>query len=374
MLHREGIAVDENSPEFRALCSSVLKVNIAVFETELKRLKGSVEDTVLPSFASQDSRSHGAQQPKVPRLEQIVEKYLHHNESKGAWNADYIEENHNRLAMFVEWTGNPRLDSITYEMVEDYRNNCLSKLPVRQGGSKKFAGLTLKQLVDLKDIPRISTKTINKAMNIVEAFFGFAHKRGFITVNPAVDLSIPIRVDARDERDAFTSDGLRRVFSLPHYDNQSKLRVDAKVKPYHCHFWIPLLGLYTGARLEELAGLRVEDVKYAEGIHYLQIVPHELRRLKTASSRRIVPLHPFIAKDCKFVDFVSTKPHREGGLVFGELLGLRQNDRLGHIISKWFSRAIRKVGVSESFHSFRHTFISNLFAHPGMDQRTLLSG
>jgi integrase len=47
----------------------------------------------------------------------------------------------------------------------------------------------------------------------------------------------------------------------------------------------------TGCRLAEVVGLRREDVVDVEGdLPHLRIVSHETRRLKTASSRRLVPL------------------------------------------------------------------------------------
>ena len=55
--------------------------------------------------------------------------------------------------------------------------------------------------------------------------------------------------------------------------------------------WLPLLGLWTGARLEELGGLRVEDVKESDGVPYLFIRATDERRLKNVGSERKVPLH-----------------------------------------------------------------------------------
>ncbi|SFM54424.1 Site-specific recombinase XerC [Pleomorphomonas diazotrophica] len=46
----------------------------------------------------------------------------------------------------------------------------------------------------------------------------------------------------------------------------------------------------TGCRLGEVTGLRVTDVEVTGGTPHLKLIPHEMRRLKNASSRRNVPL------------------------------------------------------------------------------------
>jgi hypothetical protein len=61
-------------------------------------------------------------------------------------------------------------------------------------------------------------------------------------------------------------------------------------------FWLPLLGLFTGARLGEIAPLSAADVKTDEltNIHSI-VITEDLekgRRLKTSGSRRVVPVHP----------------------------------------------------------------------------------
>ena len=61
-------------------------------------------------------------------------------------------------------------------------------------------------------------------------------------------------------------------------------------------FWLPLLGLYTGARLSELAALTAADVTTDDPRQIPMITIREDldqdRRLKTACSARVVPVHP----------------------------------------------------------------------------------
>jgi integrase len=65
-------------------------------------------------------------------------------------------------------------------------------------------------------------------------------------------------------------------------------------------FWLPLLGLFTGARLGELAPLTAADVTtdQATGIPIITITEDREngRRLKTAASARVVPVHPELVR------------------------------------------------------------------------------
>ena len=67
-------------------------------------------------------------------------------------------------------------------------------------------------------------------------------------------------------------------------------------------FWLPLLGIFHGNRLEELAHLRREDVRVVEGIPYLRITDEDGRQPKNEQSRRDVPLHPELIR-LGFLDY-----------------------------------------------------------------------
>jgi len=72
-------------------------------------------------------------------------------------------------------------------------------------------------------------------------------------------------------------------------------------------FWLPLLGLFTGARLGEIAPLSTSDVRTDELSNiYSIVITEDLeqgRRLKTAGSRRVVPVHPELIR-IGFIEFV----------------------------------------------------------------------
>jgi integrase len=83
------------------------------------------------------------------------------------------------------------------------------------------------------------------------------------------------------------------------------------------------------------------------------------RRLKTAGSARVVPVHPELVRIglLRFVEDARTKDGRSARLF--PLLSSGPMGGFGEAWSKWFGRYIRSLGITNKasvFHSFRHGF------------------
>jgi integrase len=121
-------------------------------------------------------------------------------------------------------------------------------------------------------------------------------------------------------------------------------------------YWLTVLAMYTGARLEELGQSDIADIKNQNGIIYLDIHNNgEDRSLKTHSSKRFVPLHADLL-ELGFMDYVKSL---DGTKLFPNLKP-NVNGSLTATFSKWYNKyARRTVGIEDSrkvFHSFRHAF------------------
>jgi integrase len=99
----------------------------------------------------------------------------------------------------------------------------------------------------------------------------------------------------------------------------------------------------------------VQDVRETGGVWHLNITPHELRGLKTATSRRAVPLHPEVLR-LGFVAYVRNTP--VSGRAFPDLLPGTHGNLTG-AFSKYWARFSDECGITDrrtAFHSFRHGF------------------
>ncbi|MGU5593258.1 site-specific integrase [Aeromonas sanarellii] len=119
--------------------------------------------------------------------------------------------------------------------------------------------------------------------------------------------------------------------------------------------WIALLGMYTGARANEICQLYADDVQQVDSVWCLNIRDNRPdQKLKTANSARLIPVHSSLIAG-GFIDFVQ---ERVGGRLFPELP--HRQDGYSHLWGQWFSR---HRPVDKDFHSLRHTVATALKDH-----------
>lgn len=109
----------------------------------------------------------------------------------------------------------------------------------------------------------------------------------------------------------------------------------------------------TGARLAEIVGLRKQDIDLDKEV--LSIVPHASRSLKTAYSRRRVPLHPWA-----FEALQKQINASQSGYVFPTYANdSRVNaDSASAMLKKWIGTVLPKT--TKTAHSMRHS-MADLF-------------
>ena len=193
-------------------------------------------------------------------------------------------------------------------------------------------------------LPRQRAKTIRKKWSVLSSLFeqaaiGHPVKNRFV----AKALIVEDKVPAHRRKDVFEPDELSVLL--------------ASELPGHL-YWLTWLGLYTGARLNELCQLTAAHIRQHRMIHYLYFSP-ELR-LKTGEDEsciRSVPLHPELVK-LGFLDYVAKC---KGRLFPG--LPQHKSGRYSDAPSKAFTRHLRGIGIKRaklSYQSLRKTFSSRL--------------
>ena len=167
----------------------------------------------------------------------------------------------------------------------------------------------------------------------------------------------------------FSADELNGLFHSPLYcgcqDDESGFATPGPNKPRRGRFWVPLLALFHGLRLNEAAQLYSEDVCEEDGIPYLWIREEREdktkcdKKLKTKQSKRRVPIHPEIIR-IGFLHYVKER-HRDTAQprLFPDLHCGKSTGYFSDPFSKFFGRFV-ETAVGEkckaTFHSFRHHF------------------
>jgi integrase len=200
-----------------------------------------------------------------------------------------------------------------------------------------------------------------------------AAMEGMSSARPAQSAQ-PLDLEGEDEDEdedgyiAFSTDDLGRLFQPEVYT--------AFAAGNAARYWIPVLGRYTGCRLNELAQLCVRDIRNLETIPCLCVTSKELdanganvpaekrkKRVKTRAGRRSLPLHPELIR-LGFLDFVAER-HAAGAKFLFDLAWFKK-DAFGKYPGRDFRTLTRAVGVWEQrrkvFHSFRATINQELEA------------
>ncbi|MEZ5630602.1 MAG: site-specific integrase [Burkholderiaceae bacterium] len=121
-------------------------------------------------------------------------------------------------------------------------------------------------------------------------------------------------------------------------------------------YWVPLLGLYTGARPGELCRLRVEDVAPVEGIDCIAVTDEgEDQRVKTDAGRRFIPVHSELVR-LGFLDYVAAMKAAGHAILWPHLK--TRPEREGDYFTRWFRELRLSVGLADGlpdFYCFRHS-------------------
>jgi integrase len=238
----------------------------------------------------------------------------------------------------------------------------LQEMPLRRSG--KLLAATLPQLVEWSkehaSVQKVSAETVNKLLGGVQAVCLWARNNGLIPddvpwSDPFSKMRLPTR---KPRREPWELDELRTLFGSTIF-TQGDRPVAGRGE---AAFWLPLMALFTGARLNELSPLTAADVitDAATGIVSINIREDQQqgRRLKTAGSARVVPIHPDLTRIgfLRFVDWIRLAGC-EARLF--PLLTPGPKGGFGEAWSKWFGRYKRELGITNKasvFHSFRHCF------------------
>jgi len=224
--------------------------------------------------------------------------------------------------------------------------------------SKSALSVTKYHIVTLKDLLIKSGKspaTVQSQINLLRAIFQTAVDNDKLPKNPAAGVRAPIVKPLTKSRIPFSTKELETIFNSSIYTQGERPKAGAG----EASFWIPLLALWSGARLEELGQLHVDDIQVESCIHYIHITTEGGdKNLKTMSSKRRVPIHPELLKYGFMVYVESIK--REGHKRLFPLLTAAEGRPKTAGFSKWFGRHLRKtLKIEDSrkvFHSFRHGF------------------
>ena len=349
-----GLRLAENSPSWPKLVRALQEASVEAAEAIRKRNRGDS----IPTPENPSSARRSASQ--APLLSAAREDWAR-EKSRTSWSLKVREDYLAWTSMFLEIAGDRPISDYTKADARAFKD-VLLKLPANWQKKRETRGLGVQaaaaRAADLHLEP-MSLSNVNKGLRRVAAFWHWAevHHDG-IPVGLFKGLPVKDTTSAREQLDPVSTENLQELFSSPLFHScRSERRCSEPgevVMNHTARFWLPILGLLTGARLNELCQLLTSDVREEEGVAYLHLTTEgEGQRLKTSNAKRGVPLHQQLV-DLGFLEFVADRRAEKGDRLFREM---RQNrfEYFSDDYSKFFSRYLERIGAKTkktSFHSF----------------------
>jgi hypothetical protein len=235
VLQESGIKLDKGSESYRRLCFRILKAGIGLVSSLQARNRGDVVDT---------PKAPNVKLPLAPKAVNgaMLSDLLVRWEKERQPSTKARQEWGVVVRRFAEQHGDLAVDMIQRQHVVAFED----------------------KMVDNGASPA----TIRKHLGALGSLLQLAVDNGLCSANVGRGVRVRGSKVAAEARLPYETEDLKRIFASPIY-------TDSSYRPTACAgetaYWLPLLGLFTGARLEELGQARVDDVREADGIRFLDI-------------------------------------------------------------------------------------------------------
>jgi integrase len=295
-----------------------------------------------------EGRAHAVKGRKVT-LRYVVEEYVREQKARGRRTDKSAGEVSSSLDLVLDLLGGSTpAKAVSRPMMLRCLED-LQRLPSNM--TKRFNGKNARDLLKAEHTDTLASRTVNKTMSRISAVFESAVRNGHLPSNPARGLHVQLRTKANEDREPYSPEDLGGLFAaLQRFKTRAPER-----------YWIPLLGLYSGMRLNEIAQLYTEDVREADGVLVFDVNDSSDKRLKNTASRRLVPIHSKLI-GLGFLEHVEAMRQAAFPRVWPKLK--KSRDGYGHGFGKWFQAFNRKhvtANPKKVFHSLRHVVGDALF-------------
>ena len=320
-------------------------------------------DQALETFSFDADDTHQADTAHVvaragpsATLAHVVEGYQKENIRGDRWVEKTRFEKGEHFSLLCEILGKDTdIRTVNAPSAREVKNTLL-KYPRNRNKNPQTRGLPLAEALAIQGTQKLNVTTINKYLATYAGLFIWAKSNGY--VDDAVFSGMTIRKTkntAAAKRSPFSDTQVLTMLDELLHNTNGLIRKDFQK-------WGPLIALFTGARLNEVAQFHLDDIRQENGIWCFDVNDDEDKHLKNEASRRLIPMHSRLIT-IGFLEHVDTM--RKGGeeKLFPTFSYCPQNG-WGRALGRWFKdRFLKKMGMLDRalvFHSFRHTVVTRL--------------
>lgn len=300
-----------------------------------------------------------------PMLKDLSEQWLAEKTAEGR-RSTVVNSYRDSFKRFLAIAGNKPLSDYSKADGRAYRA-VLSKLPKFWTTSpvKDFDIVTAANRAHELGLEPMSPKNRNNLISPINTFWKWAnHLYDECPPSPMSGMNFKITTAPRDQRNPFTIQDLQTIFTAPLFTGCKSFQYWKKpgdlIPLDSCRYWVPLIALFTGARLNEILQLYVKDVHEQGDIWFFDINSdgEDKRTKNDGASIREIPIHSSLI-GMGFLGHYKARKEQRSLRLFPDAK-LNSNGNYSGNFGKFFNdRFLKHLGVKtpkKSFHSFRHNF------------------
>lgn len=298
------------------------------------------------------------QEQREIHVSDLIDKYISTQIADGSWSNRTIVDHKNRITPLLDIIGNVNIVHVSRENIRKLRDT-LKKLPPRWKEKLLKYKCNLDELiVKTEGHQTLSIRSVNTIIEAISSMFAWAMNEGLMDKNPARGLSLADPQPDIDKKQPLSREDIKNIFFDGDY-NESNFKNPA-------YYWCPLIGLYTGMRLEEICQLHCEDIIKDADLYIIDIKEESSdglndKELKNKNSRRMIPIHPYLIS-LGLINYRDSILKSGSVRLFPLLNKTDKSQKYGKQVGKQFKALLKKKNIADgkSFHSLRHSF-SNFF-------------
>lgn len=362
-------AISTQGEEFEKLLPKLMDAILDAFEIVRQEIDGKFDAEPQSRFV-QETIAADQDKPKPgERLEDYLEKYEAEEINDRQRKPANVEQAKNAIELFIEWVGaNKNVANLNRRDASSFRE-VLSKFPARRGSIKQLKAETILRCVEIAerdDLALLSIRTKNRYISDLSGFFRWMKKRGYCEENIWIGMSFDMS-NVESSYPPFSTDQLNQIMKSPLYSGflrDGKEHVSGNMFANDWRFWLPLLCMFTGARITEIAQMFVDDIYESENhlAGYIRTNSERGQSTKTKLSARLVVFHPVLlhAGFREYWQLQVKRAAQDGNeQLFPELTTYEKRPELGRKPARWWRAYLTKIGIKSGAdgigsHSFRH--------------------
>ena len=276
---------------------------------------------------------------------------------------------------FIDYAGDIAVSQIDPDLLYDYRDEA-AKLPASMPRADRSLPFRARVAKHATTKPKCASPTLKKRIGALQALLTYAFQQRWTAANVGAGIMIVGYTKTQNTRRSFEDHEIGKLFSCPLFVDPLSWTSKSRTSDTTI-FWLFLLAVTTGARLEEVGQVALADVKRDGHMVYLDIDEYvvdedaDAKSVKTKDSVRLIPVHAKLV-ELGFIDYCDALAALGHTQLFPDLkenrVGKRTKEasqKINRIIDRYVSVDRRLV-----FHSLRHAFKAK--GHDaGLTDRTL---